>query len=103
MDNGERIDCQTAEQGRGPILKLSKRVQQLAPSPTLAITAKAKALKQQGHDVIGLGAGEPDFNTPEHIIEAAKSAMDNGSSLKQPKLQWTTGLPNIRQQAGSLS
>jgi aspartate aminotransferase len=93
MDNGERIDCQTAEQGRGPILKLSKRVQQLAPSPTLAITAKAKALKQQGHDVIGLGAGEPDFNTPEHIIEAAKAAMDNGFT----KYTATGGIPELKE------
>ena len=74
-------------------MKLSKRVQQLAPSPTLAITAKAKALKQQGHDVIGLGAGEPDFNTPEHIIEAAKSAMDNGYT----KYTATGGIPELKE------
>jgi aspartate aminotransferase len=58
--------------------KLSNRVMQLSPSPTLAITAKANALKQQGQNVIGLGAGEPDFNTPEHILTAAKEAMDQG-------------------------
>ena len=44
------------------------RVSALTPSTTLAITAKAKELKAAGHDVIGLGAGEPDFNTPQHII-----------------------------------
>lgn len=59
-------------------MKLSQRVQQLAPSPTLAITAQAKALKQQGLDVIGLGAGEPDFNTPKHIMDAAIEAMEKG-------------------------
>jgi len=45
-------------------MELAKRVQALTPSSTLAITAKAKELKAQGLDVIGLGAGEPDFNTP---------------------------------------
>jgi aspartate aminotransferase len=60
------------------MIKLSERVKQLAPSPTLAITATANSLKQQGHNVVGLGAGEPDFNTPEHILTAAKEAMDKG-------------------------
>ncbi len=73
-------------------MKLSKRVQQLSSSPTLAITAKAKALKQQGHDVIGLGAGEPDFNTPLHIIEAAKKAMDAGYT----KYTATGGIPKLK-------
>jgi aspartate aminotransferase len=65
-------------------MKLAKRVQQLAPSPTLAITAQANALKQAGHDVIGLGVGEPDFNTPQHIIEAAKEALDKGFTKYTP-------------------
>lgn len=60
--------------------KLSKRVQQLTPSPTLAIAAKAKALKEAGQDVIGLGAGEPDFNTPDHILQAAIEAMNKGET-----------------------
>ncbi|MCH5585528.1 pyridoxal phosphate-dependent aminotransferase [Shimazuella sp. AN120528] len=59
-------------------MTLSDRVKQLSPSPTLAITATANALKQQGHNVVALGAGEPDFNTPEHILTAAKEAMDKG-------------------------
>ncbi|MFC0188573.1 pyridoxal phosphate-dependent aminotransferase [Fictibacillus aquaticus] len=59
-------------------MKLSKRAESLSPSSTLAITAKAAALKAEGHDVIGLGAGEPDFNTPSHIIEAAYEAMKAG-------------------------
>ncbi|SES80047.1 L-aspartate aminotransferase apoenzyme [Oceanobacillus limi] len=59
-------------------MNISNRVKTLTPSTTLAITAKAKALKEEGFDVIGLGAGEPDFNTPEYIIGAAKDAMDQG-------------------------
>ncbi|WP_163969834.1 pyridoxal phosphate-dependent aminotransferase [Oceanobacillus halotolerans] len=59
-------------------MELANRVKTLTPSSTLAITAKAKQLKEQGHDVIGLGAGEPDFNTPEYILKAAKKAMDEG-------------------------
>lgn len=59
-------------------MKLSQRVQKIKPSPTLAITAKAKALKAQGVDVVGFGAGEPDFDTPEHIKKAAVKALDEG-------------------------
>ncbi len=60
--------------------KLSHRVQAVKPSPTLAITAQAAALRAQGQDIIGLGAGEPDFDTPEHIKAAAKQAIDNGQT-----------------------
>ncbi|MBA4495140.1 pyridoxal phosphate-dependent aminotransferase [Paenactinomyces guangxiensis] len=74
-------------------MKLSKRVQQLSPSPTLAITAKAKALRQKGQDVIGLGAGEPDFNTPEHILHAAREAMDEGHT----KYTASGGIPELKQ------
>ena len=52
-------------------VNLANRVMALTPSTTLAITAKAKELKEQGVDVIGLGAGEPDYNTPQHILDAA--------------------------------
>ncbi|MUV39799.1 Aspartate transaminase [Lentibacillus sp. JNUCC-1] len=65
-------------------MNLAKRIQTLSPSPTLAITAKAQELKQAGHDVIGLGVGEPDFNTPEFIIQAAKQAMDDGHTKYTP-------------------
>ncbi|TKD69812.1 pyridoxal phosphate-dependent aminotransferase [Pseudalkalibacillus hwajinpoensis] len=65
-------------------MNLSKRVAALTPSATLEITAKAKALKAEGHDVIALGAGEPDFNTPLHILEAAKKAMDEGLTKYTP-------------------
>ncbi|BAO44407.1 pyridoxal phosphate-dependent aminotransferase [Thiolapillus brandeum] len=60
--------------------KLSTRVQAVKPSPTLAITARAAALRAAGEDVIGLGAGEPDFDTPEHIKVAAKAAIDQGKT-----------------------
>lgn len=59
-------------------IKLSARVQTVKPSATLAITARAKALKAAGKDVIGLGAGEPDFDTPDHIKEAAIAAIRAG-------------------------
>ena len=59
-------------------IKLSDRVQRIKPSPTLTITAHANALKAAGKDVIGLGAGEPDFDTPDHIKQAASRAMDAG-------------------------
>ncbi|AIF43595.1 pyridoxal phosphate-dependent aminotransferase [Virgibacillus sp. SK37] len=65
-------------------MDLAKRVNTLTPSTTLAITAKAKELKKQGHDVIGLGAGEPDFNTPEYILEAAEKAMHDGLTKYTP-------------------
>src|SRR5690625_3337542 len=62
------------------MMKLSNRVLALSPSSTLAIQAKATALKDAGHDVIGLGVGEPDFNTPEYILNAAERAMRDGET-----------------------
>ncbi|KRG35046.1 MULTISPECIES: pyridoxal phosphate-dependent aminotransferase [unclassified Psychrobacter] len=59
-------------------LQLSDRVNNIKPSPTLAITNKAKELKAAGKDIIGLGAGEPDFDTPEHIKKAAIDAINDG-------------------------
>lgn len=59
-------------------MKLSERVKNLKPSATLAITAKAKALKAEGVDVIGFGAGEPDFDTPENIKKEAIKSITNG-------------------------
>ena len=59
-------------------LPVSRRVQRVKPSPTLAVTARAARLKAQGKDVIGLGAGEPDFDTPEHIAQAAIDAIRAG-------------------------
>ncbi|MEJ2718311.1 MAG: pyridoxal phosphate-dependent aminotransferase [Deltaproteobacteria bacterium] len=63
---------------------LSKRVSQLQPSATLAISAKARELKSQGVDVVGFGAGEPDFATPAHIREAAKKSLDRGETFYTP-------------------
>lgn len=65
-------------------IQLASRVKALTPSATLAITAKAKELKAQGFDVIGLGAGEPDFNTPKHIIDAATASMHEGQTKYTP-------------------
>ncbi|MCF6093333.1 pyridoxal phosphate-dependent aminotransferase [Microaerobacter geothermalis] len=65
-------------------MELANRVAALTPSTTLAITAKAKELRSQGFDVVGLGAGEPDFNTPEHVIEAAYQAMKEGQTKYTP-------------------
>lgn len=59
-------------------LVLSERARNLKPSPTLAVTARAAALKAQGKDIIGLGAGEPDFDTPEHIKAAGINAINKG-------------------------
>lgn len=74
-------------------MELAKRVSTLTPSSTLAITAKAKALKEAGHDVIGLGAGEPDFNTPDYIIEAAMKSMEAGHTKYTP----SGGLPALKE------
>ena len=60
------------------ILTVSKRVQRVKPSPTLAVTARAARLKAEGKDIIGLGAGEPDFDTPAHIKQAAIDAINAG-------------------------
>jgi aspartate aminotransferase len=59
-------------------LSVSRRVQRVKPSPTLAVTARAARLKAEGKDVIGLGAGEPDFDTPAHIAQAGVDAIRNG-------------------------
>ncbi len=59
-------------------LSVSRRVQRVKPSPTLAVTARAARLKAEGKDVIGLGAGEPDFDTPAHVAQAGIDAIKNG-------------------------
>ena len=66
------------------MLKLSHRVEQVAESITLAVSAKANALKKQGVDVVGFGAGEPDFDTPAFIKDAAKTALDKGLTKYTP-------------------
>ena len=72
---------------------IAERLSRIKPSPTIAVTQKARDLKAEGRDVIGLGAGEPDFDTPAHIIEAAKAAMDRGET----RYTAVAGTPELRQ------
>ena len=58
--------------------QLSNRIQRVKPSPTLAVTALANQLRAEGRDVIGLAAGEPDFDTPDHVKQAAIKAINDG-------------------------
>jgi aspartate aminotransferase len=74
-------------------LELSKRVQAIKPSPTLAVTARAAKLKAEGKDIIGLGAGEPDFDTPQHIKDAAIAAINKGFT----KYTAVGGTPSLKQ------
>ena len=74
-------------------IRLSDRVSRIKPSATLAITALANALKAEGKNIIGLGAGEPDFDTPEHIKQAAVQALDEGFT----KYTAVDGTPALKQ------
>jgi aspartate/methionine/tyrosine aminotransferase len=74
--------------------RVSARLGAIAESATLAVDAKAKALKAQGHNVIGFGAGEPDFPTPEHIVEAAVKACRD---VKYHRYTPASGLPELRE------
>ncbi|MBV1875416.1 MAG: aminotransferase class I/II-fold pyridoxal phosphate-dependent enzyme, partial [Cycloclasticus sp.] len=74
-------------------IKLSQRVQRIKPSPTLAVTARAASLRAAGQDIIGLGAGEPDFDTPEHIKQAARDAINAGKT-KYTAVDGTVELKN---------
>lgn len=74
------------------MVHLARRLGLVKPSPTMAITAKAASLKAAGEDVIGLGAGEPDFDTPEHVKEAAARAMRAGETKYTP----VDGLPTLK-------
>ncbi|ATD54601.1 pyridoxal phosphate-dependent aminotransferase [Clostridium chauvoei] len=74
-------------------MKLSKKAQEINPSITLAITAKAKELKALGVDVVSFGAGEPDFNTPKNIMDAAIKAMEEGKTKYTP----TNGVIELRE------
>ena len=65
-------------------MSVSRKVKEIAPSLTLEITAKAKKMKAEGISVIGFGAGEPDFNTPDYIIQSAKKALDIGFTKYTP-------------------
>ncbi|MBO5027133.1 MAG: pyridoxal phosphate-dependent aminotransferase [Clostridia bacterium] len=72
--------------------RVSKKMSTISPSLTLAISAKAKAMKAAGESVVSFGVGEPDFNTPEHIIAAAKAALDAGHTKYTP----SSGLMPLR-------
>jgi len=74
-------------------MDISARAAQLSPSLTLSIDSKAKAMKAEGIDVCGFGAGEPDFDTPEHIKQAAIAALEAGFTKYTP----SAGLPELRQ------
>lgn len=65
-------------------MQLTHRVQSMKPSSTIAVTAMVKKLKAEGHDVIGFGAGEPDFDTPQHIKDAAARALAQGATKYEP-------------------
>ncbi len=74
-------------------MELSERVQRIKPSPTLAITAKAKELRKRGIDIIGFGAGEPDFDTPDYVKEGAINALKEGKTKYTP----SAGIPELRE------
>ena len=74
-------------------LSVSKRVQRVKPSPTMAVTALAAELRAAGRNIIGLGAGEPDFDTPQHIKDAAIEAINNGDT----KYTNVDGTPALKQ------
>jgi aspartate aminotransferase len=81
------------ERGKNDMLKLSESVQRIAASATMAISAKAASMKRAGEDVIALAAGEPDFDTPPHIVAAAKEALDEGFTKYTP----ASGIPELRE------
>src|SRR5881409_1469160 len=74
-------------------MEISERAAQLTPSLTLSIDSKAKAMKAEGIDVCGFGAGEPDFDTPEHVKKAAIDALEAGFTKYTP----SAGIPELRQ------
>src|SRR5690349_2878625 len=73
--------------------KISQRAAALSPSLTLVIDSKAKQMKAEGQDVVGFGAGEPDFDTPKHIKDAAIKALNDGFTKYTP----ASGIPELRQ------
>ncbi len=75
------------------IITLADRVLQVPPSPTLAINAKAKALKAAGEDILNFSVGEPDFDTPQHVCEAGKQAIDDGHT----RYTAVPGIPELRE------
>ena len=72
---------------------LARRLESIKPSPTIAVTTRARELRAAGRDVIGLGAGEPDFDTPDHIKDAAMRAIRDG----QTKYTAVDGTPELKE------
>ena len=74
------------------VMKVSKRAQSVPPSATMAVDTKMKELKAKGIDIVGFGAGEPDFDTPQYIKDAAIAAIKAGKT----KYTATPGIPELR-------
>ena len=72
---------------------LAERLKRIKPSPTIAINTKANDLKRAGNDVVSLAAGEPDFDTPTHVVDAAIDAMRRGETKYPPP----AGIPELRE------
>lgn len=75
------------------VIALASRVTRIAPSPTLAVNAKAKAMKAAGEDILNFSVGEPDFDTPLHVCEAGKKAIDDGHT----RYTAVPGIPELRE------
>ncbi len=73
-------------------MKISRRAERVTPSLTLELTARAKKMKAEGRDVVSFGAGEPDFNTPDYIVEAAEKALKEGKTKYTP----ASGIPELK-------
>src|SRR4029079_1861941 len=92
---GPQVGSATHSRSKGSTVKrTSARLAAMAESATLAVDAKAKALKAKGENVIGFGAGEPDFPTPDNIVEAAARACH---AARYPKDTHAAGLPELRE------
>src|SRR5882672_12880021 len=92
--HASRLVAATADRRVPPVKRTSARLATIAESATLAVDAKAKALKAKGENVIGFGAGEPDFPTPDNIVEAAVRAC---REPKYHKYSPAAGLPELRE------
>lgn len=74
-------------------MRISKRLERIKPSATLAVNAKAQELRAQGKEIVSLAVGQPDFGTPEHVVQSAKSALDEGFTRYTP----VPGIPELRE------
>ena len=73
-------------------MKISERLMRAKPSATLAVNAKAQELRAQGKEIVSLAVGEPDFQTPQHVCDAMKKAVDDGFTRYTP----VPGIPELR-------